>query len=112
MGGAEVIGVLCFWHVCVLHLPYPFCTDPVPLVGLRCECVQGRRFCVLAARVCVCPPPPLSILRRPRPISWSALVLHNAATVVEKIFSPKESVALPRGHTFSRKVCKKISPPR
>ena len=26
---------MCWRHVCVLHLPYPFCADPVPNGGLR-----------------------------------------------------------------------------
>ena len=38
---------MCLWHVCVLHLPYPFCADPVPLVGLRCVCVYVRSRVVL-----------------------------------------------------------------
>ena len=27
-------------YVCVLHLPYPFCADPDPLVGLRWCCIM------------------------------------------------------------------------
>ena len=53
---------------------------------------------VLAARVC--PPPPLSILRRPRPKWWSALVLPNAVSVVEKKSLANESYVV-RGFGLS-----------
>ena len=64
---------------------------------------------VLLARVC--PPPPLSILRRPRPISWSALVLHNAAIVVEiNTLSKGQLADAAQPYFFTKSMQKDIHP--
>ena len=79
------------------------------MVCAGCVCAHARRSCVLAAHAC--PPPPLSILRRPRPIWWSALVLHNAATAVEKtILSKGEWAAATRPYFFAKSMQKYFPP--
>ena len=98
----------CTWHLLVLDYILRVHGSFVSRRNVRFLLFGGVD--VLAARLC--PPPPLSVLRRPRPKWWSALVLQNAATAVaKKLYSPKESELLPRGHTFSQKVRKKYFPP-